>query len=64
MLLIWTQHLAWEFLSETLTILFVQIAAAVLALKRTQTLRDALMYLALYPLAIMLKVMLEGLGWD
>eukprot|EP00597_Dinobryon_sp_UTEXLB2267_P000289 CAMPEP_0170070262 /NCGR_PEP_ID=MMETSP0019_2-20121128/8623_1 /TAXON_ID=98059 /ORGANISM="Dinobryon sp., Strain UTEXLB2267" /LENGTH=573 /DNA_ID=CAMNT_0010278503 /DNA_START=66 /DNA_END=1787 /DNA_ORIENTATION=+ len=64
MLLIWTQHLAWEFLSETLTILFVQIAAALLALKRSQTLTDALMYLALYPFALMLKASLEALGWD
>jgi uncharacterized membrane protein len=64
MLLICTQNLAWEFFAETLTILFVQVIIALMALKKQHTMKDATFILALYPLSLGLKAMLENYGWD
>lgn len=64
MLLICTQSLAWEFFAETLTILLVQVAIAVMALKKVHTMFDAWMILALYPVSLVLVATLEAMGWD
>lgn len=64
MVLIWTQNLAWQFFAETLTILFVQVIIAMLALKSKHTISDGLFILALYPLSLGLVATLEKMGWD
>lgn len=64
MLLIWTQNLAWEFFAETLTILFVQVIMAMMALKKTHTVMDGFLILSLYPLSLGMVAFLEYLGWN
>lgn len=64
MVLIWTQNLAWQFFAETLTILFVQVIIALLALKSKHTMTDAWMILALYPLSLGMVAALERMGWN
>lgn len=64
MLLICTQNLAWEFFAETLTILFVQVIMACMALKKKHTIADACLILALYPLSLAMVALLESWGWD
>lgn len=64
MLLICTQNLAWEFFAETATILFVQLAMAYFAFKKTHTVLDACLILALYPLSLALVAALEAMGWN
>lgn len=64
MFLIYIQGLAWEFFAETLTILFIQVAVALLALKRVHTLQDGYLILALYPVSIVMVILLTKIGWN
>ncbi|CAN0036010.1 unnamed protein product [Ectocarpus fasciculatus] len=64
MFLIYFRSLAWEFSAETVTILLVQAAMAVLSLRNTFRVVDGLMALSLYPLSLMVVAGLEACGWD
>lgn len=64
MALICVRGLVWEFFAETSTILVVQILIVLMAMKSRQTLFDALMILALYPLSLALVAGLESMGWN
>ena len=52
--------LAWEFSAETVAILLVELLMGILALKKTQTLGDAVVVLCLFPLSILLVFVLEN----
>ena len=57
--------LAWEYSAETLSILIVEFIMGYLALKRTQTMGDALMVLLIFPLSIVFVFVLENVfGFD
>jgi len=62
--LIYFRGLVWEFSSETLVILLVQVMLALFALKSKQTLLDAILVILLYPASLALVSALEGYGWD
>jgi Ca2+/Na+ antiporter len=64
MLLVYTQHLAWEFFAETLTVLLVQIAIYCFTLKKTHTVFDACCILGLYPASLVLVYTLNAIGFD
>jgi Ca2+/H+ antiporter len=64
MLLICTQSLVWEFFAETLSILFVQVMMALVAMKKTHTVLDGFLILSLYPLSLALVAGLEAIGWN
>ncbi|CBN73858.1 Putative sodium calcium exchanger [Ectocarpus siliculosus] len=64
MFLIYFRNLAWEFSAETVTILLVQVAMAVLSLRNTFRVVDGVMVLSLYPLSLMVVAGLEACGWD
>lgn len=65
MVLIYTQSLAWEYLAETLSILFVQICLFLLVvMKKSHTVFDGLVILSLYPLSLLFVALLESLGYD
>jgi Ca2+/Na+ antiporter len=65
MVLIYTQSLAWQYLAETLSILFVQICLFFLVItRRTHTVLDAWIILSLYPLSLVFVAVLESLGWN
>jgi len=52
----------WEFAAETITILAAEIAVFFIALKTTHRLLDAIIVLAIYPVAIALVAGLEAAG--
>ena len=52
--------LAWEFSAETVSILLVELVMGILALKKTQTLGNAVMVLCLFPFSILLVFILEN----
>lgn len=54
-------NLAWKFSAETITILFVQFIMGYMAMKRTQTLMDALIICSLFPLSIGLIAALQNI---
>jgi Ca2+/Na+ antiporter len=64
MLLIFTQGLAWEFSAETVSILFVEIAMALFAMKPVHTVFDGFLILLLYPFSLLLVSWLESMGFD
>jgi Ca2+/Na+ antiporter len=64
MLLVATQGLSWEFFAETLVILLVQLAVAIMAMLKTHRLIDGYMLLSLYPLSLAAVWLLERAGWD
>mmetsp|Transcript_8561 Transcript_8561/g.12782 ORF Transcript_8561/g.12782 Transcript_8561/m.12782 type:complete len:558 (-) Transcript_8561:146-1819(-) len=64
MVLIYSKTLAWEYLAETLSILFVQIVMGFMTLKQTHTVGDSFWILALYPLSLLMVIALEAMGWD
>ncbi len=51
-------------IAETTSVLFVEICLATLSLKRTITLMDGFVALAVYPLSLVLVAGLESIGWD
>jgi Ca2+/Na+ antiporter len=64
MFLVYARSLAWEFFAETLTILVVEICVFCFSLKKTQTVLDATLILALYPLSLVAIIVLTMMGWD
>lgn len=65
MVLIYTKSLAWQYLAETLSILFVQLCVFFMVItRRTHTVLDACLILSLYPLSLVFVAVLESLGWD
>jgi Ca2+/Na+ antiporter len=64
LLLIFLNGLYWEYFAETLSILLVQIAMALMARKKVHTVRDGFIILALYPLSLLVVATLEACGWD
>ncbi|CAE7511157.1 NCL2 [Symbiodinium microadriaticum] len=64
MALIYSQSLAWEYLAETLAILFVQICVGVMTMKKTHTMLDGLLILSLYPISLLMVNILEKMGWN
>ena len=60
LMLIYAKNLYWEFSAETISIVLVQVAVGALSFKCHQTMRDAWLILALYPLSIVLVWLLEG----
>jgi len=62
--LIYSQELAWEFFSETLSIFLVQMAVGIYALKQTHTLFDGLIILSLYPASLFLVSLLQTWGYN
>ena len=52
----------FDFLAEILAVVFVQLALAYFALKKTNTLRDGFCILALYPASLFIVAFLEALG--
>jgi Ca2+/Na+ antiporter len=65
MVLIYTQSLAWQYLAETLAIVFVQICLFLFVVTKTShTLLDGFLILALYPLSLLFVALLESMGWD
>ena len=60
-----TEGLVWEYSAETITIVLIEFIMGYVALKRTQTLGNALLVFSLFPLSILLIVFLENvLGFD
>lgn len=66
MALVYFKGLAWQFTAETISIVFVQLAMAVIVfIKQTQTLMDAILILGLYPVSMAVVWVLENkLGLD
>lgn len=64
LLLVYSQHLIWEFFAETTTILIVQFILGIYSFKKTQTLLDAFIILSFYPLSILLVYLLTLIGWN
>jgi len=64
MVLIYFRTLAWQFFAETLAILVVQVLIAIYAQKSVHTMFDAYCILSLFPLAIVIVAVLEGMGFD
>ncbi len=64
MFLIYSQGLAWEYCAETISVMFVQIAVALMAFRKKQTFFDAYCILALYPISLAIVFVLESWGWD
>lgn len=52
-MLIWMQHLVWQFSAEIIVILIVEVIMSFLAMKHVHTMIDAGLILALYPLSLM-----------
>jgi hypothetical protein len=64
MFLILYQHLAWQYFAETASILLVELAVVLMALKKKHTLFDGLLIIALYPASLALVAFLEYIGWN
>lgn len=64
MLLVYMQGLSWEFFSETLVVLLVQIGIAIMTLKKTHTLFDGFVILSFYPLSLLLVAYLNSIGFN
>lgn len=64
--LMYFQNLAWKFTAETVSMVLIQWMIGALAIaKSVNTLANAYMIMACYPLCLLLVVALEnGLGWD
>jgi Ca2+/Na+ antiporter len=63
--LIYVQGLAWKFTAETATIFFVQVLVFGLVMKgKTQTMKDALIIFACYPVSLIFVAVLEACGID
>jgi len=57
--------LYWAFSAETLSILIIEVmVAGMVVLKPVQTLLDGLMIFMFYPLALVIVMLLEGMGLD
>ena len=64
MVLIYFRSLAWQFFAETLSILLCQVVIAIYAQKSVHTMFDAYCILAIFPLALVVVAILEGMGFD
>ena len=64
MALIYFKGLAWKYSAETLAILIVEVAIAVIAMQQTQKVWHALLALALFPGSLVLVSTLEANGFD
>ena len=60
LMLIYAKGLYWEFSAETISIVMVQVAVAVISFRRHQYMREAWAILSLYPVSILLVWILEN----
>lgn len=60
LLLVFARGFAWEYSAETISIVLVEAVLAVISLKRTQTLRDAVLIAALFPVSIAAVALMEA----
>ena len=58
--LVYGVGLEWTFTAETLSILFIEVCVCFFAFKKVQTMLDAWMILALFPLSVALVAVLEN----
>ncbi|CAM9345556.1 unnamed protein product [Choristocarpus tenellus] len=64
MFLIFFRGLAWQYSAETTSILIVEAIMALISLRSTHRIIDAIIVLSLYPISLLVVVILESLGWD
>uniref|UniRef100_A0A7S4F8L6 EF-hand domain-containing protein n=2 Tax=Chrysotila carterae TaxID=13221 RepID=A0A7S4F8L6_CHRCT len=62
--LVFFKRLAWKFCAETLAILFIELAIALIAAQPTQRTWTAFVAIALFPVSICLVAGLEAVGLD
>ena len=62
--LVFFKQLAWKFSAETITVLMVELAVGVLALRQTMELWVAVLLLAMFPASIVFIAALEATGLD
>lgn len=63
-LIVFRGDLYWEFTAETAAVIVVELALAVIAVRRTHRLLDGVLVGALYPLGIAVVCGLEAAGFD
>jgi Ca2+-binding EF-hand superfamily protein/Ca2+/Na+ antiporter len=61
---VYCQGLAWEFFAETVTILVSVFFIAVMSLKKSHSMFDALLICCVYPASLILVYTLEAHGWN
>lgn len=62
--LVYARGLVWQYSAETASILLVELAMFVIAIRKSQSLAAALAALSLFPLSIIVVIVLEKAGWD
>jgi Ca2+/Na+ antiporter len=62
--LVYARGLVWEYSAETASILLVELAMFVIAVRKSQSLASACVALSLFPLSIVVVIVLEKAGWD
>eukprot|EP01102_Stenamoeba_stenopodia_P000543 TRINITY_DN10536_c0_g1_i5.p1 TRINITY_DN10536_c0_g1~~TRINITY_DN10536_c0_g1_i5.p1 ORF type:complete len:127 (-),score=39.67 TRINITY_DN10536_c0_g1_i5:143-523(-) len=61
--LVFFKKLIWEFSAETISIIFVEFALALVCVfRKTQTLLDAILILALFPISLIVVWLLENVA--
>ena len=64
MFLMYYQSFPWTFFAETTAIVVVVCIVSCMSLKKTHTIRDAIVILLLYPFSLVLVAVLEFIGWN